>query len=514
MRLAYIGSLSIYLGLSACSPAPSSPKTESLTPSMPLEIFSGGDATTFVSSNDAFSQRPNAIAKNFRLDGAFTTGDHLFRSAQNGVGPLFNNPNCQGCHLNDGRGVVPTTPQTLMTSMLFKLGDSLGKPDPNYGDQLQPFALNRVATLNESSHVSMATNGLWRIGEGTASVSFEIKNGHYSDGEAYQLRQPIYRVSGLQYGPLSSDIQFSPRVAPQVFGVGLLEAIPIETLKAQADPNDTNKDGISGRIAIAYDILTQLPSVGRFAYKAQAPSVLQQVASAFSGDSGITSSLLENPTCLPTQADCLANLDENSDIPDINNEVLAFIEFYNRTLAVPARRGYNTDTHKWQEPIIRGQALFNKINCQGCHVAQHKTGVAKGSALGAITLQGLSDNATPIEVLSEQTIFPYTDMLVHDMGGECEVTLSDGTYTQQCSGLADGLPQGNVSGSEWRTPPLWGIGLVQTVNPNATFLHDGRARTIEEAVLWHGGEATQSLKQFKQLSKNERSELLAFLGSL
>lgn len=508
----------------ACSPVSQSPTTEtkpSKRTHLPLEVLSGGDATSFVFTNDAFSQHPNAIAKNFALDAAFTTGDHLFRSAQNGVGPLFNNPSCQGCHLNDGRGVVPTNKQTLMTSMLVKLGDSRGQPDPNYGGQLQPFMLNPVAIVDPKSHISISTNGAWREGEGLSTVRYETISGKYASGETYELRQPIYEVSALKYGPFMEDIQFSARVAPQVFGVGLLDAIPNKDIRALADPNDTNNDGISGRVSMAFDITTKSASIGKFAYKAQSVSTLQQVAAAFNGDSGVTSVFLPKSNCTPIQTDCALKADNtgkadasNKALPDISEETLAFIEFYNRTLAVPARRGYSPSSGKWDHSVAQGKKLFKQLSCLGCHVAKHTTGIAKGSVLGAIGLTGLIPNPPPIDVLSKQVIFPYTDMLLHDMGGKCEVTVQNEVYTQRCTGLADGLPQGSASGSEWRTAPLWGIGLVQTVNPQATFLHDGRARTIEEAILWHGGEAARSLADFKMLSKNERTQLLAFLESM
>ena len=197
---------------------------------------------------------------------------------------------------------------------------------------------------------------------------------------------------------------------------------------------------------------------------------------------------------------------------------------------MPARRGYDESSDTWQADISAGRTLFIEANCSGCHTPRHVTGDAKGSVLGELSLGGLiantdSQQAPSIAVLSNQTIYPYTDLLLHDMGGSCQVTretvaelaCTDGAecmYVQRCDGLADGVIQGNASGTEWKTPALWGLGLVQTVNQDASFLHDGRARTIEEAVLWHDGEAKVSKETFMNYSKAEREQLLAFLKSL
>ncbi len=496
-----------------------------------LEYLAGGDATIFKSNKDAFSTRPQAIASDFSLDANFTTGDHIFRTSQQGIGPLLNTSNCQGCHLNDGRGVLPTSQEQPFTSMLVKIGDSSGRPDPIYGDQLQTFA---EQSFNSSDFragwpvYNGSTNGDKLVGEAYTYIEFEEIVGNYSDGTEYTLRNPIYKTKDLSFGDFVESIRFSARVAPQVFGVGLLDAIPEEHILALADENDSNQDGISGKASMVEDIFIGETRLGRFAYKAQNPSVLQQVVSAFQGDIGITSNLKRDEPCTNAQLACQvvaereANTGEQVDITDID---IAQVEFYNRVLGVPARRGYDQASGAWQQDIDQGRALFFDLGCASCHTPRHVTGEALGSVLGEISFSGLTENAAPIAMLSQQTIFPYTDLLLHDMGGSCAVTreteqgenCSSGEsclYVQRCTGLADGLPQGSASGSEWKTPPLWGIGLVQTVNPNSTFLHDGRARTIEEAVLWHGGEAEPSLQQFKQLSAPERTELLAFLKSL
>jgi len=294
------------------------------------------------------------------------------------------------------------------------------------------------------------------------------------------------------------------------------------------DENDSDSNGISGRASMALDTYSGEVKLGRFAYKAQNTSVLQQVAGAYSGDIGISTSIFPDEACTEQQVACqtVAELENNIGSEfDFIDQNLALVEFYNRVLGVPARRGYDDDTSAWDEDIAAGRKLFFATQCVDCHTPRHVTGEAAGSVLGELTLLGLEGSAEPIAMLSEQTIFPYTDLLLHDMGGSCTVSqeteLGDSCtsgaeclYVQRCDGLADGLIQGDASGSEWKTPALWGIGLVQTVNASASFLHDGRARTIEEAILWHGGEASSRKETFMALTLSERQQLIAFIESL
>ena len=496
-----------------------------------LEYFSGGDVTLFIDSKDAFSTRPQAIAEDFQLDGFFTSGDHLFRTPHKDIGPLLNTGTCQGCHLNDGRGVVPTSPTDPMLSMLVKLGDDEGNADPIYGDQIQPFAEQSFTTSIFESGFPVyqgSINGNELYGEAFPYIEFEMIAGQYPDGTSYQLRKPVYKIKDLSFGDFINDIHFSPRIAPQAFGVGLLAEIPAENLISLVDELDEDNDGISGRASMVLDAITGEEKIGRFAYKAQNPTVLQQVAGAYNGDIGISTSIFSGEPCTDQQLACQMVAEQETKVGaevDFSDRELALVEFYNRVLGVPARRGFDADNNLWQADIVAGRKLFFDSNCIGCHTPRHVTGEAQGSVLGELTLTGLEENPAPIALLSEQTIFPYTDLLLHDMGGSCEVTreTDDGQsceggmqciYVQRCNGLADGLIQGDASGREWKTPALWGLGLVQTVNPDSTFLHDGRARTIEEAILWHGGEAKTSKDTFMMLSQSERAQLLTFLGSL
>jgi CxxC motif-containing protein (DUF1111 family) len=505
------------------------------------EYLSGGDTTVFVSNENAFSRKPSAIVDDFQLDGHFTQGDHLFRTPDDGIGPLLSTGSCQGCHSNDGRGVVPDLPTTPMTSMLVKLADSKGKADPIYGDQIQPFSINGFIggnTLSDGfSKHNGSVSGTELYGEAFPFIVFEKITGAYPDGTVYELRNPVYKVRDLSYGAFVDDIRFSARVAPQAFGVGLLGAIPQENLLALVDEDDTDGDGVSGRASMVTDIFTEKSNgekvIGRFAYKAQNATVLQQVAGAYNGDMGVSTSIFDNEPCTDAQTACkfaAEQEDKSGDVVDLGDHSLALVEFYNRVLAVPARRGYDKNSNTWQADIGAGRTLFLEAKCSSCHTPRHVTGDAKGSELGELSLGGViantdSQQATSIEVLSNQTIYPYTDLLLHDMGGSCKVTretlealaCTEGEeclYVQRCDGLADGVIQGDASGTEWKTPALWGLGLVQTVNANSSFLHDGRARTIEEAVLWHEGEAKASKETFMNYSKAEREQLLAFLESL
>lgn len=495
------------------------------------EALSGGDVTVFITTEDAFSQRPRAVREDFQLDGNFTSGDHIFRTPHENAGPLLNTSNCQGCHLNDGRGVLPRSIDEPLTSTLVKIGDANGAPDPIYGSQIQTFAEQSFTTSDFESGWPVyngSVNGDQLFGEAYTFITFEEINGEYPDGQTYTLRKPVYHIKDMSFGPFLSGIRFSPRVAPQVFGAGLLEAIPEQNILTLADPDDTNGDGISGKPSWVFDQTTNQQQLGRFTYKAQTPSVLQQGAAAYLGDMGITSFMFPTENCTSLQIACLARAEQETEVgeeTDITDREMALVEFYNRVLAVPGRRGYDQSTDSWATDVSAGRAAFFNSGCVNCHTPRHVTGVAAGSILGEITLIGLEPDAESIDFLSDQTIYPYTDLLLHDMGGSCSVTretfagvaCSDGAechYVQRCEGLADGLIQGDANGTEWKTAPLWGLGLVQTVNPRATFLHDGRARTIEEAILWHGGEAESAKQAFMQISSTERAEMLSFLESL
>ncbi|MEO7777207.1 MAG: di-heme oxidoredictase family protein, partial [Fibrobacteria bacterium] len=347
-----------------------------------------------------------------------------------------------------------------LVSMLFRIsipgeGPHGGpNPDPVYGDQLSGNAI------------------LSAQAEGRAILDYFEIAGAYPDGAPYSLLMPEYRIDDWNYGEPASSLMTSPRVAPPMIGMGLLEAIPEADILARADAEDGDGDGISGRANYVYDKRADAERLGRFGWKANQPSVEQQVAGAFAGDIGITSSLFPgNPF---SEAEGLDSLPDGGR-PEIEDPALADVVGYSRVLAVPARRN-------WEDAgVQRGSLEFDQVGCSACHVREQRTSPA---ALPA--------------ALADQRIHPYTDLLLHDMGDS----------------LADGRPDFLAGGKEWRTPPLWGIGLVEAVNGHTRFLHDGRARSIEEAVLWHAGEGAAARERFQALSSPDRQALISFLKSL
>lgn len=382
-------------------------------------------------------------------------------TARDGLGPMFNSRSCAGCHFKDGRGRPPAFAAETPTGFLIRLsipGKNLHHaplPEPTYGGQFQNQAIMGVPV------------------EGEIHLDYEELTGKFADGTAYSLRQPSYTLTALAYGELHPEVMLSPRVANQMIGLGLLEAISEETLLALADPTDQDKDGISGRPNYVWDAYNNRMALGRFGWKANQPHLVQQVAGAFNGDMGIATSLFPADNCAAGQVDCQTA--PHGGEPEIADDDFLKVVLYASSLAVPARR-------RWDEPtVLAGKKVFAEAGCASCHTPQLKTGVHP-----------------TIPALSHQTIYPYTDLLLHDMG----------------QGLADGRPDFQASGSEWRTPPLWGIGLFDIVNRHTFYLHDGRARNLMEAILWHSGEAEAAKNYILPLPQEKREALLAFLTSL
>jgi CxxC motif-containing protein (DUF1111 family) len=315
--------------------------------------------------------------------------------------------------------------------------------------------------------------------EGKMRIAYQESDVTLTGGEVVRLRKPSYSIAELGYGPLSPDVQLSPRVAPPMIGLGLLEAVPAEAILARADPDDEDGDGISGRANWVRED-DQPALLGRFGWKAGNGVIAQQAAEAFAGDMGISNPLVKKASgdCTDLQAICM-NAPNGNTPPatgnEVNKELFDLVVFYSQNLAVPARR----KAHAPQ--VLRGKALFAQTGCAACHRPSFTTGEAPGNAH-----------------LSHQTVWPYSDLLLHDMG----------------EGLADNRPEREANGQEWRTAPLWGVGLTQTVNGHTLLLHDGRARSVAEAILWHGGEAQHARYAFAALPKSDRDALIAFVNSL
>lgn len=375
------------------------------------------------------------------------------------MGPLFNARSCSGCHFKDGRGEPLQVNQANSKGFLMRLSidgtDAHGGPMPHpiYGDQ-----------LNENSVV------LNDAAEGHVEVTWEYITKTYDDGSTKEIRKPIYTVYDGN-GNVMTNMNFSPRVGQQVIGLGLLEAITEADLQALTTGYEDL--GVSGKINYVYNHETGATEVGRFGWKANQPTIRQQVAGAFVGDMGITSPIFtqQNNTSGQPQYDTLANGGD----PEIEAGDFDKVVLYCSNLAVPARR----DTGN--QEVARGQQIFAEIGCVACHTQNFTTGAHED-----------------FPILANQNIYPYTDMLLHDMG----------------AGLADNRSDYLADGNEWRTQPLWGLGLIERVNGHTFLLHDGRARDIEEAILWHGGEATIVLEKFMALSAEDRAAVLAFLQSL
>jgi len=399
--------------------------------------------TNLSSDNGQVFVRGRRVHHTDMLDGSHDESpDNGTFSALSGlVGPHYVHPSCDGCHRRNGRAAV-VAPGEPLDAWVFKVGTADGAPDPRLGRVLQPHTTGSAS-------------------EGGVSI------GHWEEGED-GLRTPVYAFTD------TVPEQFSARLAPQLVGMGLLEAITEEDVLAWEDPEDADGDGISGRAQRAMDPVTGDLRLGRFGYKAGTTSVRHQVAGALNTDMGVMTSVLPEPDCGAEQVDC--GNDDGVELPD---EHLDDLVTYVSILGVRARRGLD------DPDALQGEAVFADAGCGACH----RTGLT-------------TTPYHPLAELRSQRVDPYTDLLLHDMGPE----------------LADDLAEGDASGAEWRTAPLWGIGLGADVTggtaPSASYLHDGRARTLTEAIRWHGGEGAASRDAFDALTKTDRAALLHFLGTL
>ena len=435
-----------------------------------VRVIDNANAFSSVSANASFEDELN-----------FKVGNGLFKKlwvsspastlASDGLGPLYNARSCQRCHIKDGRGHPPEPDDDNAISMFLRVSipdvarqteDYLATlPEPTYGTQLQDFG-----TAGQRAEYDL-------------QITYEEIEVALAGGETASLRKPTYTAANLGYGELHPDTMMSPRVAPQMIGLGLLEAIPAADILALADPGDADGDGISGRPNVVWSKEFDQWMLGRFGHKAMNPTLAQQNADAFWGDIGISNPLFQEPwgACTENQPDCRAapHGDGDDRVFEIDAEGMELVNFYTRNLAVPARRGVD------DAQVLRGKQVFHEAQCAACHQP-------------AFVTHRLEDRPEQ----SFQLIWPYTNLLLHDMG----------------EGLADNRPEAGANGREWRTPPLWGIGMTETVSGHTYFLHDGRARNLLEAVLWHGGEAQASRDSVVALPPEDRAALIRFLESL
>lgn len=422
--------------------------------------LSGGAATVFTATSQAFGEAIPGL--NAYDEFVHHVGDAIFNQTFvsapapqfPGLGPRYNNVSCISCHHNDGKG-TPTAgsvTSSLLTRISIPGMDIHGAPleAPEFGNQLQDKAISG-----------------WKP-EIKLNIDYQEQPFTYPDGSTTTLRKPIYTIT-QPFSPLPASYHISVRLAPPVFGLGLIDLIPEDAILKNADPNDMDEDGISGRPNYVYNSFLQKIELGKYGLKANTGSILIQVAAAFVQDMGVTNYVFKNENNI-TDPNAGNNI-----TPDITDSVFDATVFYVRTLAVPARRDVEDAT------ALRGEQLFAQIKCSSCHIPTFQTGVD-----------------VRLKALSNQRIHPYTDLLLHDMG----------------DALADGRPDYQADGNEWKTPALWGVGLFPKTNGTPFYLHDGRARSIEEAILWHGGEAQKSKDDFAKLSKEERKALIKFVESL
>lgn len=480
----------------------------------PQGELTGGATTVYANGRNAFALPAANLGDEERT--RFVIGNSFFKRnwveapastrARDGLGPHFIARSCGGCHVQDGRGAPPDLRRRLgpaastpaadgahepPVALLMRLSvpgtDAHGgpRPEPTYGDQFNNAAVAGVRP------------------EGEVRLRVSPVHGRFADGTRYTLQRPHYEFAALGYGPFATGTMASPRIAPQLVGVGLLEAIADADILRNSREQAEAEGPIKGRPNRVWDAFAGEMRIGRYGWKANVASLAHQTAAAFRGDIGITSSRFPDESCTPVQTDCraaprgqpttadapagtaagavrpVADAGRDRPLPEIDDKTLGDVVFYQAVLAPPARR------HADDAAVRRGQRLFEQARCATCHRPSYVTATPPFPPLSSKALEG-------------QRIWPYTDLLLHDMG----------------EGLADGRPDFEAGGRDWRTPPLWGIGLIKGVNGHDRLLHDGRARGVLEAILWHGGEAEASRDRVLKMSRAEREALVKFVESL
>ncbi len=438
--------------------------------------LSAGPLTIDRADEQAYSE-PAAVL-DLKQRGIFMVGRNLFRrqwasivslNGDWGLGPTFVADRCSACHVNTGRG-RPPDPGEQMLSMLVRVSMPGSAPHggpiphPAYGEQLQNRAL-------DGSHVDLAYAGTLVPREAELYLDWEARTVTYADGDAVELRVPKLRVENPSFGMLDDNVMRSVRIAQPIFGLGLLEAVPEAALLDIARAQQAL--GYDGRLNYVWDSIRGRRAPGRFGWKANQPSLKQQIATAAIEDMGLSSRLFPNQNCPPVQDICLRHLPGN--FPEIINYEIDALELWLHGLAVPARRNMR------DSEVQSGEKLFARAQCAVCHVPELRTAAFP-----------------PMRQLSNRSFRPYTDLLLHDMG----------------EGLADGRPDFLAGPRDWRTPPLWGLGLSQTVSGTPALLHDGRARSVAEAILWHGGEAQASREYFRNMPRGDRDALVRFVEAI
>ncbi len=471
--VSFVLTLAVLLG---CQPLTSD--KESKIPQFSASEFKpGGSATLKRINTRTFIHPSGNLSIDDELD--FWDGFSFFRDPwiaapaattdRDGLGPLFNARSCKACHARGGRGKEAVEGVSKPMALLIRLGDKQNgsRVDKNYGGQLQPFS---IALSHHKITKKIKP-------EAEVKLSYQYIEGSYSDGETYQLRKPNYELVNLNYGALEDNTVLSPRYAPAIYGMGLLDAISESDLLSLEDINDENKDGISAKYNRVPNVITNKLALGRFGFKSLHPNLSQQIAGAFVNDIGITNPFFQKDMCTAVQKSCLqgSQIGGHDTHLEIPGKLHKLVEYMGRHMAVQPTRSLKSKVAQ------QGRSVFYQLNCQSCHQPSFTT-----------------DANYPGTELADQIIWPYTDLALHDMGPD----------------LADGKAEFLANGNEWRTAPLWGIGLQQRIQGYQAFLHDGRARTIEEAILWHGGEALAAKQAFTNIDKTQRDALIFFLKQI
>ncbi|QCU89239.1 di-heme oxidoredictase family protein [Thiomicrorhabdus sediminis] len=398
-------------------------------------------------------------------------------TARDGLGPIYNARSCLACHINGGRGLMPNDGKQRLTQGVVRLSveDEKGvRAHPVYGEQLQTQSIALAHQLNLAASLYKSEPKP----EAYAYIDWQYKQYVYADGSKVELRHPKLRLQRLAYGELGEKVRLSLRNAPPIHGVGLLEMISEKDILAN-QKQQADQGLVSGKVNRVFDPQSAQTVIGRFGWKANQPSVLVQTAQAFQQDIGISNPLFTDQPCTRYEKECrqqpLGYVRNSKEPFELNNRLLQAVADFSKNLAVPKARQMGKTLS------VQGDKLFKQTGCIACHKASYVT---------------TEDKQFP--QLSNQQIWPYSDLLVHDMG----------------EALADNRSDFLAGGREWRTAPLWGIGLSERVNGSHNFLHDGRARTIEEAILWHGGEAEFSKQNFVKLTQQQRQLLLDFIKAI
>lgn len=428
----------------------------------------GGKNSRPLATSEAFTFVSEDLPAEFK--DLFEAGNILFnatwvasiskKAIHDGLGPQFNNISCSNCHLNNGRGQPPEGPDDTHDTMIIKLS----VPDPNKNSCTTP-----LRTLGEQLQEKAIEGGKK---EGTKKVSWSNIEGTYEDGTPYLLRKPHIQIKTTHPFALPNNVIMSGRIGNPIIGLGLINRVSDELLKSIEDPDDLNGDGISGRRSLIINSKSKTVVLGKFGWKASVPSLIQQNSIAALQDLGLTTPLHKSQDCFPNDTRCI--LTYNDKPPEITKYLLDQLNTYVSELAVPKQRGPRLPE------VIKGKKRFSEANCHLCHMP-------------TMLIESRSKTKNTIEY-----IHPFSDLLLHDMGEELG---EQSIHNSECN-------------NEWRTAPLWGIGLTHKVSNNSYFLHDGRARSIEEAILWHNGEAKESKEVFRKMPKKHRRELISFLESL